>query len=115
MRQHYERQRRFDCSPIAEVSLNFECRDEMIPVLAGLQHVEVHDVRGHRRGEEGQGADRRALEHHEDEEDPEVPRAQQRATVPQSPLAQQRENREPVGFTTHLETRGRPDRPAPHR
>ena len=39
MRKHYERQRKFDCSPIAEVSLNFECRDEIIPVLAGLQHV----------------------------------------------------------------------------
>jgi IS5 family transposase len=39
MRQHYESQRRFDCSPIAQVPLNWECRDEIIPVLAGLQHV----------------------------------------------------------------------------
>lgn len=39
MRQHYQRQRRFDCTPIAELTLNEECRDEMIPVLAGLQHL----------------------------------------------------------------------------
>ena len=39
MRQHYEKQRRFDCTPIGELMLNYECRDEVIPVLAGLQHV----------------------------------------------------------------------------
>ena len=39
MRKHYERQRRFDCTPIAELMLNYECRDEVIPVLAGLQYV----------------------------------------------------------------------------
>ncbi len=39
MRKHYDKQRRFDCTPIAELTLNFECRDEMVPVLAGLQHV----------------------------------------------------------------------------
>jgi transposase, IS5 family len=39
MRKHYDRQRRFDCTPIAELSLNYECRDEVIPVLAGLRHV----------------------------------------------------------------------------
>ncbi len=39
MRKHYEKQRRFDCTPIAEMMLNYDCRDEMIPVLAGLQHV----------------------------------------------------------------------------
>lgn len=39
MRKHYESQQRFDCSPIAEVSLNLECRDEIIPVLAGLQYL----------------------------------------------------------------------------
>ena len=39
MRQQYERQRRFDCTEIAELTLNYECRDEMIPVLAGLQHL----------------------------------------------------------------------------
>ncbi len=35
----YQRQHRFDCSPIAQVKLNFDCRDELIPLLAGLQHI----------------------------------------------------------------------------
>lgn len=39
MRRHYEKQHRFDCTPIAELMLNYECRDEMIPILAGLQHL----------------------------------------------------------------------------
>ena len=39
MRKAYSPQRRFDCSPIAEVPLNFECRDEVVPVLAGLQFL----------------------------------------------------------------------------
>lgn len=39
MRQHYDTQRRFDCTPIGELMLNYDCRDEVIPVLAGLQHV----------------------------------------------------------------------------
>ena len=39
MRQHYESQRRFDCTPIARLSLNLECRDEVIPVLVGLQQI----------------------------------------------------------------------------
>ena len=39
MRKHYEKQRRFDCTPIAELMLNYDCRDEMVPVLAGLQHI----------------------------------------------------------------------------
>jgi len=39
MRKAYSPQLRFDSSPIAEVSLNFECRDEVIPVLAGLQYL----------------------------------------------------------------------------
>ena len=39
MRQHYDRQHRFDRTPISELALNFDCRDEIIPVLAGLQHV----------------------------------------------------------------------------
>ncbi len=46
MRKHYQRQRRFDCSPIAEVPLNLECRDEVVPVLVGLQHVFTnHELR----------------------------------------------------------------------
>jgi len=39
MRKHYEPQRRFQTTPIAELELNLECRDESIPVLAGLQHL----------------------------------------------------------------------------
>lgn len=39
MRQHYDKQRRFDCTPIGELELNYECRDEVVPVLAGLQYV----------------------------------------------------------------------------
>lgn len=39
MRQHYDRQRRFDCTPIGQLGLNYNCRDEMIPVLAGLQYI----------------------------------------------------------------------------
>lgn len=39
MRKPYDKQRRFDCTPISELTLNFECRDETIPVLAGLKHV----------------------------------------------------------------------------
>lgn len=39
MRKPYEKQRRFDCTPIADLMLNYECRDEMIPVMAGLRHV----------------------------------------------------------------------------
>lgn len=39
MRQHYDSQRRFDCTPVGELMLNYDCRDEMVPVLAGLQYV----------------------------------------------------------------------------
>lgn len=39
MRRHYEKQRRFDSTPIGELVLNYACRDEVIPVLAGLQHL----------------------------------------------------------------------------
>lgn len=39
MRKHYQTQRRFDCSPIAQVSLDLECRDEIVPVLASLQYL----------------------------------------------------------------------------
>lgn len=39
MRQHYDRQRKFGETPIAELVLNYDCRDEMIPILAGLQYV----------------------------------------------------------------------------
>jgi len=39
MRKPYSNQLRFDCQPIEQVALNLECRDEIIPVLAGLQHL----------------------------------------------------------------------------
>jgi IS5 family transposase len=39
VRKHYQRQHRFDASPIANVPLNLECRDEIIPILLGLQHL----------------------------------------------------------------------------
>lgn len=39
VRKPYQRQQRFDSSPISQVVLNFECRDEIVPILAGLQHV----------------------------------------------------------------------------
>lgn len=43
MRKHYDRQGRFNCTPIAELMLNYDCRDEVVPVLAGLQHVYTTD------------------------------------------------------------------------
>ena len=39
MRKTYQKQYRFDTSPIAQVELNVECRDEMICLLLGLQHL----------------------------------------------------------------------------
>lgn len=42
MRIAYSPQRRFDCSPIAEVPLNVDCRDEIVPILAALQHLYTH-------------------------------------------------------------------------
>jgi hypothetical protein len=39
MRQHYDNQRRFACTPVGELMLNYDCRDEVVPVLAGLQYV----------------------------------------------------------------------------
>jgi len=39
VRKPYDTQYRFDSSPIAQVQLNLECRDELIPLLAGLQYI----------------------------------------------------------------------------
>jgi IS5 family transposase len=39
MRKPLSLQRRLDCPVISNVSLNLSCRDEMIPVLRGLQHL----------------------------------------------------------------------------
>lgn len=39
MRKTHSPQLRMDCIPIEQVALNFESRDEIVPVLAGLQHL----------------------------------------------------------------------------
>ena len=39
MRKAFSAQRRFDVPRVSDVPLNFECRDEIIPVLRGLQHI----------------------------------------------------------------------------
>ena len=39
MRKPFSSQTRFDCQTVPEVKLNLNCRDEIIPVLYGLQHV----------------------------------------------------------------------------
>lgn len=39
MRISHERQSQFDVTPIAEIELDPECRDRMIPVLRGLQYL----------------------------------------------------------------------------
>lgn len=39
MRKAISNQLRIDCVPIEQVALNFESRDEIVPVLAGLQHL----------------------------------------------------------------------------
>ena len=39
MRKGISKQTRFDCTPVEEVKLNLNCRDEIIPVLRGLQHI----------------------------------------------------------------------------
>ncbi|MCH7729354.1 MAG: ISNCY family transposase [Planctomycetes bacterium] len=39
MRKAFSPQQRLDCRRISEVELNLNCRDEIIPILAGLQHI----------------------------------------------------------------------------
>ena len=39
MRKAMDRQQRLDCQPVANVKLNLACRDEIIPILAALQHI----------------------------------------------------------------------------
>jgi hypothetical protein len=39
MRKAFEPQQRLDCCPILKVQLNFNCRDEIIPILRTLQHI----------------------------------------------------------------------------
>jgi transposase, IS5 family len=39
MRKAFDRQQRMDCQPITHLQLNFNCRDEIIPILAALKHI----------------------------------------------------------------------------
>ena len=39
MRRAFDPQLRLDCPPVPEVSLNTQCRDEIIPILRALQHL----------------------------------------------------------------------------
>lgn len=39
MRKSFSSQPRFDCRGVLGVQLNLECRDELIPILAALQHL----------------------------------------------------------------------------
>lgn len=39
MRKPFSTQTRLDCATIGEVQLNLKCRDEIIPILAGLRHI----------------------------------------------------------------------------
>ncbi len=46
MRKAFEEQRRFGCQTIGDIALNVNCRDEIIPILAALQHISLD--RAHR-------------------------------------------------------------------
>ncbi|MCO8120352.1 ISNCY family transposase [Stieleria sp. TO1_6] len=48
VRKHYQSQHRFDCSPVAQVELNLECRDEIVPILAGLQFLYTNNKLRHK-------------------------------------------------------------------
>ena len=39
MRKSFSNQQRFDCRGVLGVQLNLECRDEIVPILAALQHI----------------------------------------------------------------------------
>ena len=39
MRKPFSDQQRLDCDAINNVKLNLNCRDELIPILAALQHI----------------------------------------------------------------------------
>ena len=39
MRKPFSTQTRLDCATIGEVQLNLKCRDEIVPILAGLRHI----------------------------------------------------------------------------
>jgi len=40
MRKAFDCQRRFDCQPVFDVRLNLNCRDEIVPILRALQHID---------------------------------------------------------------------------
>jgi len=42
MRKAYSQQRRLDAQSVLDVELNFECRDEIVPILRSLQHIYSH-------------------------------------------------------------------------
>ena len=51
MRKSHSNQLRLDCEGIENISLNFECRDEIVPVLAGLQYLfKQNDLRANAIG-----------------------------------------------------------------
>jgi hypothetical protein len=39
MRKAFDKQRQFGCQPVRNIELNLNCRDEIIPILAALQHI----------------------------------------------------------------------------
>ncbi len=39
MRKSHATERRLDCTPVGQVVLNLECRDEIIPILSALQYI----------------------------------------------------------------------------
>ena len=39
MRTAYREQTRFDCQTVSQIELNLNCRDEIVPILVGLQHI----------------------------------------------------------------------------
>ena len=39
MRKAFDRQTRLDCQPVLNVRLNFNCRDEIVPILKALQQI----------------------------------------------------------------------------
>lgn len=42
MRKAHCTQGRFDCEAIAELELNLQCRDEIVPILVALKHIYLH-------------------------------------------------------------------------
>ena len=42
MRKAFSAQRRLDVPSVLDVKLNFECRDEIVPILRSLQHIYSH-------------------------------------------------------------------------